>query len=132
MKYIHNGLFRAIAGKPVKIKDIENKVEEHEATVGEILRLCLQIYDTEHQGFVTRYGFVLSPTEIRVFNRLCDTFNTAPDGEWYSLETEPDFKLLQKVANWVSPYGPWWRHAPTIEDLLNRAPDQLPKVAAEK
>ena len=132
MKYIRTELFKVPTGKSIKISDPDKGIEDHEATVGEILRLCLTFYDNEHQGFVTRHNFILSPTETRVFNRLWDMFSASPeDGEWYALETEPDFKLLQKVTAWVSPYGPWWRHAPVIEDLLNRAPEKLPQAVQE-
>ena len=125
MRYIEDVPFTKNSGQPFKIEDPEAGMPEHEAKVGEVLKLCLDFYDGQHKIFV-QLQQVLPPSEVQAFNRLMTALSEATDG-YFHIETA-DFRVLQKMVGWVSPLAPWWRDGPAIDDLLNEALSTLPTL----
>ena len=126
MRYIKNDLFTKHSGKPFLYDDTESEVAEHEATISEVLSLALNFYDKQHLLFVIRDSKALSPKETEAFNDALTILEADPtEGQYHALAPE-QFDIVKKVVGWAVPLMSWWRGLPTLEELLNRAPNKLP------
>ena len=126
MRYIANGLFDKHSGKPFKIKDMEDDVPEHDASIAEVLKVTLAFYDNEHKIFVQLGKVLTAPSEAAAFNRIMDVLKEAPEEGYIAFESE-DFTILQKLIGWTVPQCPWWRDGALIDELLTKAPKTLPE-----
>lgn len=128
MRYVKDDVFSPVGMTELTITDSENKsIEPHAATVGEVLKLVLN-------SFVPQQGKSLNtPAEIRKFNKVLDILEAGPKNGIYAFEQE-QFELLKRVVNWTAPQlllggnppKPFWRNAPQLEDILEKAPEAMP------
>lgn len=132
MKYVQNDVFIPVDGKgPLLVRDTDHGAEEeHQATVGELLKMVLASYQPQ-QGRQLN-----TAAEIRSFNKCMDVIEKGPqDGDWYRFE-DSDFKALVRVVEWVLP-NMWgkdgrqlWRNTPEVLALLEKSPEAVPVKGA--
>lgn len=123
MRYVDNLPFIAVTGQPFEIENLETGMPKHEASFGEVLLVTLRTYRPQQ-------GQVLDLLGIRSYNRCLNILEAAPQhGTNYGFE-DTDFKVLHQVCGWMLPLVPWFRNAPAIEDLLLKAPEEVPKLLA--
>lgn len=126
MKYIKDGPFIAVTGKAFKLQE---SLEDpgHDAGIGEMLKVVLITYDTNHAYFVAK-GLVLKPSEVNIFNKLMGILEQKrPNEDTYWAIEDSDWDLLKRIAEWVNPIAPWWRNGPIIMSIIEGAVSMLPR-----
>ena len=121
MRYIDNTPFFAVTGDPFKVSEKDDKSDEHEATYPEVVRLTLRV----HQP---RPGKMLDLAEIRNFNRVLETLEGKPEEGGYYVVDDADWQVVKKVLEWTAPSLSYWRNAPAIIELWEKAPTQKPRA----
>ena len=126
MYYVKDEEFKPLIKQPFKLNDDAKKIPVHDATTGEVLNAILDFYSTQHLYFIQR-GIVLSPKEIRSYNRLVDIFENKPALDNYFCVENADAEVLRRLIESIVPATPFFRHQEGIEKILESAPTQLPK-----
>lgn len=140
MRYVHDKLVSEISGLPFVIDDPDAGIEPHEATIGELIALCLDAYDQNHMAFAQLEKQSLSPKETRAYNLLLDMLAAPPPNHgYYSLEGD-HHELAVKLVDLVLPrigkgssseHVAAWRHHPYVQEYLKTAPTKLPEAMQE-
>jgi hypothetical protein len=120
MKYLKNSPFITAIGEPFQISFAQEE-PMHDATVPEMVRLCLGAYQPNPQG-----QKVLDIGALRLLNRCIDILEGEPDDFSYFSFEDATWKLLVQVVGWTSIFVQP-RNAPLIEDALNAVEENRSK-----
>lgn len=125
MRYIKEELFQCPV--EVKISDTDKGIEEHPATVGDVLLMTLRAYAPTGERDRLDVG------ALRKLNKVIDVLEAGPQESGYFALEDEEYNMAKRVAAMMAPQLlRFARNAPALEDTLEQAhKGELPKNAEE-